>query len=170
MSLVRPSTNTPISLPNSSSISARVAVGVLDRVVQQRRRDGRVVELQLGQDRGHFQRMREIRIARSALLLAMRLHRVDIGAVEQRLVGVRIVSPDPVDQFVLPHHLRLRGGFGFSGASVDAPRSNGARVRAGSAFGAIGGSTAPSSAPAGDANLKNHITAACRTCKVRPEG
>ena len=104
---------------------------ILDGVVQQRGRDRRVVELQIGQDRGDFQRMREIRIARGALLLAMGLHRVDIGAVEQRLVGVRIVSPDPVDQFVLPHHLRFGRWFRlFGAASVDAPSSSGARVRA----------------------------------------
>ena len=70
-------------------------VGVLDGVVQQRRRDGGVVELEVGQDRRDFERMGEIRIAGGALLLAMRLHGVDIGAVEQRLVGVRIVAPAP---------------------------------------------------------------------------
>ena len=68
---------------------------VLDRVVQQRRRDRRVVELQVGQDGRDFERMGEIRIARGALLLAVRLHGVDIGAVEQRLVGVRDCSGGP---------------------------------------------------------------------------
>ena len=80
---------------------------ILDGVVQERRGDGRVVELQVGQDRGDFERMRKIRVARGALLLAMRLHGIDIGAVEQRFVGIRIVAADPLDQFVLPHHLRL---------------------------------------------------------------
>ena len=84
--------------------------GVFDRVVQQRRGDGGVVELEVGQDRGDFNRMREVRIARGAALIAMRLHRVDIGAVEQRLVGVRIIGTDALDQIVLPHHLRLAGG------------------------------------------------------------
>ena len=84
---------------------------VLDRVVQQRRRDGGVVELEVGQNRGDFERMREIRIARRALLLAVRLHGVDVGAVEQRFVGVGIVAADPLDQFVLPHHRRRRFGF-----------------------------------------------------------
>ena len=63
-------------------------VGILDGVVQQRRGDGGVVELEVGEDRGDFQRVREIRIAGGALLLAMRLHGVDIGAVEQVLVGL----------------------------------------------------------------------------------
>ena len=87
--------------------------GVLDRVVQQRRRDGGIVELEVGQDGGDFERMGEIRIAGGALLLAMRLHGVDIGAVEQRLVGVRVVAPHALDQIVLPHHLRLGGLPGF---------------------------------------------------------
>ena len=83
--------------------------GVLDGVVQQRGGDGGVVELEVGEDRRDFERMGEIRIARGALLLAMRLHGVDIGAVEQRLVGVRIVAAHPLDQVVLPHHRRLAG-------------------------------------------------------------
>ena len=87
--------------------------GVLDRVVQQRGGDGRIVELEVGQDRRDFERMREIGIAGGALLLAMRLHGVDIGAVEQRLVGVRIVAAHALDQVVLPHHLRLRRLFRF---------------------------------------------------------
>ena len=82
--------------------------GILDGVVQQGGRDGGVVELEVGQDRRHFERMREIGVAGGALLLAVRLHGVDIGAVEQRLAGVRIVALDALDQVVLPHHLRLR--------------------------------------------------------------
>ena len=94
--------------------------GILDRVVQQRGRDGGVVELQVGQDRGDFERMGKVRIARGALLLAMRLHGVDIGAVEQRFVGIGIVALDPVDQFVLPHDLRLAAFFFlFNGLRCD---------------------------------------------------
>jgi hypothetical protein len=37
--------------------------GVLDRVVQQRNRDGRLVHMHVGEDRRHFERMREIGIA-----------------------------------------------------------------------------------------------------------
>ncbi len=85
-------------------------LGVLDRVVQQRCDDGRVVELQVGEDRGHFERMREVRIAGGARLLAMRAHGVDIGAVQKVFVGVRVVGADPVDQIVLPHHAAAPGG------------------------------------------------------------
>ena len=63
--------------------------------------------MQIGEDRGDLERMREIRIARGALLRAMRLHRIDIGAVEKGLVGVGIVPPDPIDELVLAHHARL---------------------------------------------------------------
>ena len=82
-------------------------VGILDSVVQQRRRNRRVIELEVGEDRGDLQGVRKIRIARIALLFAMGLHGVDIGAVEQILVGCRVVLLDPVDQLVLPHHPRL---------------------------------------------------------------
>ena len=77
---------------------------VLDRVVQHRRDDRGVVELELGEDRGDFERMREIGIAGGALLLAVRLHREDVGAIEQVLVRLGIVAADALDQFVLPHH------------------------------------------------------------------
>ena len=116
-SLVRPSTSLPISGPNSSSISSRVAVGVLDRVVQQRDRDRRLVEMHVGQDRGDFERMREIGIAGGALLLAMLLHGIDIGLVEQRLVDVRLVALDPLDKLVLTHHAAAF----LSGASSAVP-------------------------------------------------
>jgi hypothetical protein len=81
-------------------------LGVLDGIVQQRRHDGGVVQLEVGQDRGDFERMGEVRVARGAHLLAMGLHGVHIGAVQQRLVGLRIVAPYPLHQLVLPHHRR----------------------------------------------------------------
>ena len=84
-------------------------VGILDRVVQERRGDGRVVELKVGEDGGDLERVREIGIAGRALLLAMSPHGIDIGAVEQVFVGAGIVLLDPVDQLVLPHHPRLAG-------------------------------------------------------------
>ena len=80
---------------------------VLDGIVQQRGGDGRVVKLEVGQDRRHLDRMGKIRVARGAPLLAMGLHGVDVSAIEQRLVGIRIVAADPLDKVVLPHHRRL---------------------------------------------------------------
>ena len=81
--------------------------GVLDRVVQDRSHDGGVVKPEVGEDGGDFERMGEIRIARRSLLLTMSLHGVDIGAVQQIFVGVRIVAPHAVNQIVLTHHLRI---------------------------------------------------------------
>ena len=84
-------------------------LGILDGIVQQRGHDGGIVELEVGEDRRDLERVREIGIPGGAGLRAMRLHRVDIGAIEQILVGVRIVRPDAFDQIVLPHHARARG-------------------------------------------------------------
>ena len=77
---------------------------VLDGVVEDGSGDRLVVEPQVRQDARDLDWMREIGIARCALLRAMCLHREDIGAVEKRLVGVGIVVEDPIDQLVLPEH------------------------------------------------------------------
>ena len=82
---------------------------VLDRVVEDRGDDRLVVEMEVGQDAGHLDRMAVIGVARGALLRAVRLHRKDVGAVDQRLVGVGIVGPDLLDQFILPQHILIWG-------------------------------------------------------------
>ena len=79
-------------------------LGILDGVVQQRRDDGGVVELEIGEDRGDLERMRKIGVAGGAGLRAVRLHGIDIGAVQQVFVGIGIIGPDAFDQIVLPHH------------------------------------------------------------------
>ena len=76
---------------------------VFDRVVQQRGHDGGHVQLEVGEDGRHFQRMGEIGIARGAELLAVRRHGIDIGLVEQRLVGVGVIGQHPLDQVGLAH-------------------------------------------------------------------
>ena len=83
--------------------------GVLDRVVQQRDGDRRLVEMHVGEDRRDFERMREIGIAGSAPLVAMLLHGIDIGLVEQRLVDVGLVALNALDKLVLTHHGRSPG-------------------------------------------------------------
>ena len=103
-SLVRPSTSVADILAEQALDLVARRLGVLDRVVQQRRRDGRVVELEVGQDRRDFERMGEIGIARGALLLAVGLHGVDVGAVEQFLVDLGIIFAHPIDEIVLAHH------------------------------------------------------------------
>ncbi len=79
---------------------------ILDGIVQQRGGDRGIVELEIGQDGRHFEGVGEIGVARRAPLLAMRLHRVDVGAIEQGLAGLWIVAPYALDQVVLPHHWR----------------------------------------------------------------
>ena len=54
---------------------------VFNCVVQHRRRDGGVVDLELGQDGRYFERMGEIGIAGRPFLAAVRLHREHIGAI-----------------------------------------------------------------------------------------
>ena len=79
-------------------------VGILDGVMQQGGDDGIAVQLQVGQDTGNFDGVGEIGIARGALLRAVHLHGIDIGAVELRLIRTRIVGANTLDQFVLTHH------------------------------------------------------------------
>ena len=79
-------------------------VGVLDRVVQQAGDDRRGVELHLGQDAGHFDGMREIRIARRTQLAAVLLQAIDIGTVERVLVRFRIVGLYTFNEFELTDH------------------------------------------------------------------
>ena len=77
---------------------------ILNRIVQQPGDDRGAVELHLGEDAGDLDRMRKIGVAGSAQLCAMRLHRIDVGAVERGFVRVRIVGSDEFDQLELPHH------------------------------------------------------------------
>ena len=87
-------------------------VGILDRVVKQRHGNRGVIELQVGEDAGDFEGMREIRIAIGALLRAMLLHGIHVGLVEQVLIRVRVITRDPLDQLVLAHHGAASKGCG----------------------------------------------------------
>ena len=110
-SLVRPSTRWPMSGPKIWSISARV-VGVSS-----------IVSCSSAAAIVASSSLRSVRMAATSsgwekygspearLLLAMRLHGVDVGAVEQGLVGVGVVAAHPLDQVVLPHHRRGLGRF-----------------------------------------------------------
>src|SRR3546814_6542353 len=53
--------------------------------------------------------MGEIRIARGALLRAMRLHRKDVSPVQKIFVGLGIVGADPLDELILADHLMSPG-------------------------------------------------------------
>src|SRR5690606_31474418 len=49
-------------------------------------------------------RMREIGVAARPHLIAMLLHGIDIGAVDEGFVRLRIVAQNPINQFVLAQH------------------------------------------------------------------
>ena len=66
-------------------------IGILDGVVQQSRDDRLMIELELGQNPGDFNRVTEVGIARGPCLTAMHLHGIDIGSVERFFVGRGIV-------------------------------------------------------------------------------
>ena len=65
--------------------------------------------LQVGQDRRDLERMGEDRPRPRRASAAMRVHGVDIGAVEEVLVGVGVVAAHPLDELVLPHHAAALG-------------------------------------------------------------
>src|SRR5262249_1358974 len=77
---------------------------VLDGVVQQRGRNGGIVKLEVGQNRGHFERVRKVGIAGGPLLLAMSPHRIDVCPIEKRFARLGVVALHPLDEVVLPHH------------------------------------------------------------------
>jgi len=78
--------------------------GILDRVVQQGHRNRRLVEMHVGEDGGHLERVRNVGIAAGALLQAMLLHGIDIGLVEESFIGIGLVLLNPFNKLVLPHH------------------------------------------------------------------
>jgi len=64
--------------------------GVLDGVVQQRGHQRGGVHAQLGQDRGHGERVRDVGVAGLALLPGVALLGDVVGLLQQRQVGVRV--------------------------------------------------------------------------------
>ena len=117
--LVTPSTSAAMFGPKLLDLLQRGG-RVLDRVVKQRGRDGFVVELERRKDRGDFDGVGDIGVARGPLLLAMRLHGVNISAIEKRFVRLWIVALYFFDEIVLPHDwLRSRLWFNLHG--LDSP-------------------------------------------------
>ena len=80
---------------------------VLDRVVEDGGDDGGLIEAEVGEDGRDLERMGEEQVAGGARLGAVGAHGVDVGAVQQRLVGAGIVALDPLDELVLTHHRRV---------------------------------------------------------------
>ena len=77
---------------------------VLDRVVEDRGDDRLVVELEVGEDPGDLDRVAEIGVAAGPHLGAVGLHREDVGAVDQPLVGIGVIGANLLDQFILAQH------------------------------------------------------------------
>ena len=71
-SLVTPSTTRATPSPNVCSIVSSVSPGVLHRIVQERRRHGLGVEAQLGDDRRHGHRVRDVGLAGAPELTLVR--------------------------------------------------------------------------------------------------
>ncbi len=85
-------------------------LGVLDDVVQQSGGDGHRIELQLGENLGDFDRVRDVRLARVATLAAVRLFAEAIGVHEQ--IAIELVVDRRLVFAPTRHHLadgRARG-------------------------------------------------------------
>ena len=96
-------------------------LGVLDDVVEQPGGDGDDVELHVGEQVGHLERVDEVGLARMADLSLVLEGREHVGPPEQLDVGLGVVGPDLFDEVLEPNHecrcLTL------SGVDVDEPRS-----------------------------------------------
>ena len=86
-----------------SDLFAR-GLGILNRVVQQRSDDRRGIEMIMGQDLRHFERMTEIGVPRRPLLRTVSLHRELIGTAQRLHIRVGIVGSDLLGKFVRFHH------------------------------------------------------------------
>ncbi len=83
-SLVTPSTSSATVAPNSPASSLRRERRVFERVVQDRRDDRLGVHAELGQDAGHGDRMRDVRLTALAGLTLMRPGTDFVGADHAR--------------------------------------------------------------------------------------
>ena len=79
-------------------------LGVLDDVVQQPGGDGDDVELHVGEQVGHLERMDQVGLARMADLSLVLEGRKDVRPPQQLGVGVRIGGPDLFDEVLEPDH------------------------------------------------------------------
>ena len=79
------------------------AVHVLHAVVQEARGDGGGVQHQVGEDHRHRTGMAEVRLARLALLIFVRLLRIVVGAAHKIHVVLRMVLANPADQIFQTH-------------------------------------------------------------------
>jgi hypothetical protein len=77
--------------------------------VEDGRCDGLIVKLEVGENARDLDRMAEIRVAAGPGLRAMRLHREDVGAIDEPLVRIGIVGSNPLDQLITAQHFLKMG-------------------------------------------------------------
>ena len=109
-SLVTPSTSWATSSPKSRAHVVEGVRRVLDRVVEQRRDQRRLGHAELGEDRRHRERVGDVGLAALALLAAVHPLGGDVGALEQRQVGLGVVGPDRAEQRLEDRVARLAPG------------------------------------------------------------
>ena len=102
--LVTPSTMCATSSPNVSRMRLEGGKGVFDHVVQQAGGDADGVELHVGEDVGHFQRVDQVRLAGMADLSLVLEGRKHVGPAQQLQVGVGAVAADFVEQILEANH------------------------------------------------------------------
>ena len=77
---------------------------IFHRIVQKTSNDRIGIELQLGKDTRHLERVRKIGISRCPQLRPVRLHREHVGAIKYILVGVGVINLDAINKFELADH------------------------------------------------------------------
>ena len=107
-SLVTPSTSSATSSPKSLRQLVERVRRVLDGVVQQRRAQRRRRHAELGEDRGHGQRVGDVRVAALAPLAGVQPLGEPVRALDGADVGLGVGGPDDREQR-LERRVRSRG-------------------------------------------------------------
>ena len=79
-------------------------LGVFDDVVEEPRGDGDHVELHVGEEIGHLERVDEVRFTGMADLSLVLERGEDIRPPEQLYVGLGVGRPDLFDEVLEPNH------------------------------------------------------------------
>ncbi len=116
---------------------------VLEDVVQQPDDDRHVVGLHVRQDRGHVERVDEVRLAGAPVLAPVLPGREHVGPPEQVLVALRVVGLDPVEDVLEADHRKR-----VAGLPRDAGATPGRRRRRPTSAGSSSFSAGPRPRPA----------------------
>ncbi len=102
--LVTPSTTWAISGAEQLGDALRGGQGVLDDVVEQPGGDRDHVQLHVGEEIGHFERVDEVGLPRMADLSLVLERREDVRPPEQLEVGIRAVAPHFLEERLESNH------------------------------------------------------------------